>query len=108
MAEKLPITDSPWYWVLLFAVVSLGALLALSGKYGRRQSIIERKYQAREHIATQSSAARAGEQVPTVDYSTAEKPLIVVWPLAVLLTTVAVVAFAMLVRRKVASSSGTG
>jgi hypothetical protein len=48
--EKPPITDSPWFWALMFSVVALVALVAISGQYGKRQARLERQYQARERI----------------------------------------------------------
>ena len=45
-----PITDSPWFWVLVFSVVALIALGAISGQYGKRQARLERQYQARERV----------------------------------------------------------
>ncbi len=42
------ITDSPWLWLALFTAVGLAALLATGGKFGKRQSGIERRYQARD------------------------------------------------------------
>ena len=99
MADKPPITESPWYWALLFAVVSLAALAALSGKYGRRQAIIERKYQARQHVAGQDANA---SQPSTPTYSTADDPLIVVWPLAAFFGGMACVSLVMLARSRLA------
>ena len=92
-------TESPWYWALLFSLVSLAALAALDGKYGRRQSIIERKYQARQHIARQQVATTPGS---TPTYSTADDPLIVVWPLATLLGGLAAASLVMLFRSRLA------
>lgn len=51
MANKPPITDSPWLWFGLFSAVGLIALLATGGKYGHRQAILERKAQARQAVA---------------------------------------------------------
>jgi hypothetical protein len=48
MNSTPPITDSPWMWLALFSAVGLSALLATGGKFGKRQSGIERRYQARD------------------------------------------------------------
>ena len=99
VADKTPITESPWYWALLFAVVSLAALAALNGKYGRRQSVIERKYQARQYVAGQQASA---SRPTTPAYSTADDPLIVVWPLAAFFGGMACVSLVMLTRCRLA------
>ena len=51
-----PISDSAWFWALAFTLMALVALLALSGKYSRRQANIERVYQARERVAEKVTA----------------------------------------------------
>jgi hypothetical protein len=87
------ITDSPWYWVLLFSVVGLLALVLIGGQYGRRQARLDRQYQARERVMEDAvgDPSRRG-------YSTPEATLVPLWPLAVVLGGVAVVATAMLIR----------
>ena len=100
-----PVTDSPWFWVLLFALVGLLALVAMSPKYGRRQANIERQYQARERVAEKITAENnpaATERMDDVEarpyvVTTSEK-LIPIWPLSVLLALVSLVAAVMLVR----------
>ena len=93
MSERAPITDSPWYWVLLFSVVGLGAMAAIHVKYGRRQANLERQYQARERVQDDATV-----DPDRRDYSTPEATLIPIWPLAVVLGGVAAVAAAMLLR----------
>jgi hypothetical protein len=98
MMDRLPITDSPWYWVLLFSLVGLGAMALLDVKYGRRQANLERQYQTRER-ALENAVADPKRRT----YSQPQSTLIPLWPLAVLLGGAAVAAGAMLVR-----SSGRG
>jgi hypothetical protein len=93
MSQKSPITDSPWFWVLVFSLMGLVALVAISGQYGKRQSRLERQYQARERIA-----ADAVEDPQRREYSTPGDTLIAIWPLAVVLAGVAVFAIVMLSR----------
>jgi hypothetical protein len=102
-----PITDSPWFWVLAFSLMALLALavIGFSGKYGRRQSIEELKYQARSRVAEKLTA----ENNPDIDgridsldaqraYATPDSQLIPIWPLAVVLGLVSVIATGMLYR----------
>jgi hypothetical protein len=88
-----PITDSPWFWVLLFSLMGLVALAAISGQYGKRQARLERQYQARERIRDEA-VGDPGRR----DYSIADKTLIPIWPLAVPLGGVVVLAAVMLGR----------
>ena len=88
-----PITDSPWLWFALFTGVGLSALLATGGKFGKRQSGIERKYQARSGVAsgdvaidTDATGAKTVRRMPA--YSTPEKTVIPLWPLEILLAAV--------------------
>jgi hypothetical protein len=103
--ERSRLTDSPWYWVLVFSLMALAALAAISGKYGKRQAGIERQYQARERIAEKKAAennstgaSRIDDQETRRPFATPGEQLIPLWPLAVLLSLVAIVAATMLLR----------
>jgi hypothetical protein len=88
-----PLTDSPWFWVLVFAGMALAALLAIGPKYGGRQARLERQYQARERIDTRTNT----QELPQ-DYASADNTLIPLWPLAVILSAVVALAAVMLYR----------
>lgn len=51
--QQEPITDSPWFWLYLFATVALILLIVFQGKLSIRQANIERQHQARQ-LANQS------------------------------------------------------
>lgn len=51
--QQEPITDSPWFWLYLFATVALILLIVFQSKLDIRQANIERQHQARQ-IANQS------------------------------------------------------
>lgn len=102
-----PLTDSPWFWAVAFSLMGLVALAAVgfSGKYQKRQAKIELQYQARERVAEKLTAENksvAGERIDDLEvrrpFATPGNNLITLWPLAVLLGIVAVVAGAMLYR----------
>jgi hypothetical protein len=100
-----PITDSPWFWVLIFSLMALGALAAISGKYGRRQANIEQKYQARERIAEERAArnnpddgTRSDDRLGPRQFATPGDTFVPLWPLAAILVVVALVAAIMLYR----------
>lgn len=91
-------------WLALFSAVGLSALLATGGKFGKRQSGIERRYQARDwqardqqardqqarDVATESGTNSSAsedllkdlEPVAKPSYSTPSNTLIGLWPLA--------------------------
>lgn len=100
-----PITDSPWLWFALFSAVGLAALLATGGKFGKRQSNIERQYQARAAVASgrlQIRESGVGEKtaagVPA--YVTPQRPAIPVWPLEIILGLVCAASFGLLLRQR--------
>jgi hypothetical protein len=103
--QQSGITDSAWFWVLIFALMGLVALAAMSGKYSRRQANIERNYQARTRVAEQVAAENNSTEPDRMDhlevrreFATPDENLVPLWPLAVLLGLAAVVAGAMLYR----------
>jgi hypothetical protein len=100
---KSPITDSPWFWVLIFSCVGLIALGAISGQYGKRQARLERQYQARERVAEGAIGDGAVSDPARREYATPDDTLVPLWPLAVLLVGVAGASAYMLKR-----SSGSG
>jgi hypothetical protein len=103
--HRPPLTDSPWFWVLTFSVMALGALAAINGKYGSRQTVIERQYQARDRIGVlgevaNNSLEQAQHDRPTTrrDFASPDENLIPLWPLAALLVAIAAFAGFMLYR----------
>jgi hypothetical protein len=110
--EQSPVTDSPWFWVLIFSGMALAALLAIGPKYGGRQARLERQYQARERIAAERAsgnneveAARISHQAERRGFASADDTLIPLWPLVVVLSVVIVVAATMLIRGRPGSLS---
>jgi len=93
---RSPVTDSPWFWVLMFSGMALAALLAIGPKYGGRQARLERQYQARERIAERRDAnnetarVRTSDQAERRDFASAEETLVPLWPLALLLSVVVI------------------
>jgi hypothetical protein len=76
VAEERSATDSPWFWVCLFATAAVIGLAAIGPKYARRQAQIEREFQGR-----QRAAQNVQGQTPTVTLSTPEQTLIKLQPL---------------------------
>jgi hypothetical protein len=93
-AVERPITDSPWFWVYLFATAALIALALMGPKYAARQAQIEREFQGRQRAA-QSAAG----QEPSGEVSTAEKTLITLQPLFLTLAAITVASWIVFWRR---------
>jgi hypothetical protein len=107
-----PITDSPWFWVLAFSLMALLALVAIGGKYGRRQTRLELQYQARERIAERRAGANNPAATERTDDETSEREfaapgsnLIPLWPLAAILFITAALSAYMLRRGRLSPSA---
>jgi hypothetical protein len=104
-SERPPITDSPWLWAALFTGVGLAALLATGGKFGKRQSNIENKFQARSAVAAGSLEVEAETTGKTrtarsPQYSTPETQIIPIWPVEIVLGLICIVSIVMLLRQR--------
>jgi hypothetical protein len=75
-SETRPATDSPWFWVCMFATAALVALAAIGPKYTLRQAQIEREFQGR-----QRAAQNVQGQAPSGQLSTPQQTLITLRPL---------------------------
>lgn len=95
---RQPVSDSPWFWVLAFSLMALLATAVLGGKYGRRQAVLERQYQARERIAAGETGDAAVADAERRAYSMPGDTLIPLWPLALIMVAVAALAAIMLIR----------
>jgi hypothetical protein len=91
------LAENPWFWVALFGVGALAALLASTPKYGMRQGAIETKFQNRERAIqwqgeqVDSTAAIEQTRLPRLP---AERSLLIpLWP--VMLVIAGVVVFAI-------------
>jgi hypothetical protein len=109
MAEPArAITDSPWFWLCLFALAALVGLAAIGPKYAQRQAQIEREFQGR-----QRAAQSAQGESPSVPLSTPGETIIPLWPLFVALAVFIPIAWFLFWRRtstqdeKLVSGPGT-
>lgn len=75
--QQEPITDSPWFWLYLFATTALILLVVFRSKLDIRQAEIERQHQARE-LASQTLEAGqdAAPSDSPITVSTPENTLI--------------------------------
>jgi len=98
-----PLTDSPWFWVCMFATAALLGLTIAQPKYGRRQAQIEKQYQGREF----SVRGRAGTE-SNQPYSTPDDTLIGLGPLFWVFGIAVAIAWAAFWRQRFRQRSGAG
>src|SRR5690606_31854677 len=89
-----PLTDSPWFWVYLFATFALLTLFVMRPRVLERQAQIERKEQGRKRAIEQISG-----QTPQTPLSTPENTQITLAPLFLIMGLVWLVAAFMVWRR---------
>jgi len=91
-----PLTDSPWFWLYLFATAGLIGGALIQPKFNQRQAQIERQYQGRSRAEQQ----KAGQE-PTVEMSTPGQNEWNLRPLFAVLATGAVIGwFVFWLRRR--------
>ena len=64
-SRPVPLTDSPWFWLLLFATAALAALSVIGPKHLWRQARIERMQHGRD-VSRQSVGAPGQAQLEPV------------------------------------------
>jgi hypothetical protein len=95
--KSLPVTDSPWYWVLIFALAALVGIVTIGPKFERRQEIVETKFHGRELAQGRESL----EQPSTENAPSHAGPwdrIFTLNPLVAIVSTVALVALVVVVR----------
>ena len=83
--RRVPVTDSPWFWVMLFSAGGVVALMLIMPRYQPRQQRLEMQYRAREEIlrrqAAGEPAARETGQEGEAPPPTTSELIIPLWPL---------------------------
>ncbi|HEV3022630.1 MAG TPA: hypothetical protein VGX76_09180 [Pirellulales bacterium] len=54
-ARAKPLTDSPWFWLLLFGSMAMAMSVAVQPRFARRYERLERMHQARVQVALRSN-----------------------------------------------------
>jgi hypothetical protein len=96
---KPPIADSPLFWLLLFGLVALAALIVVGPRYARRQGQLQQKWEARQRSAREAAeqpgaATTADAETPPPANPPTLRPLFLV-----IMGFVAVVALGLLIQR---------
>jgi len=100
---RTPLTDSPWYWLYVFATAGLIALVIIGPKFSARQAQMERNYQGRQR----ANEHRVG-LTPDTPLSTSEHTYIRLWPLYVMLFALLAVGWIGVWWRRYHSSTRVG
>lgn len=101
---RQPITDSPWFWLLLFSAAGIVCLMLIAPQYRPRQRRLEMQYRAREEILRRQAegepaAREAGQEGDAAPPTTAEL-IIPLWPLMVACVFVLLLSTGMLWRAR--------
>jgi hypothetical protein len=94
--ERISVTDTPWFWAMLFSLAALAAIATVGPKFERREEAIETKFHARERglhreEATQGPAETDEKVAEVADSNAAQKPWSPVWTLEPLMAVIGVV-----------------
>ena len=101
--SRPPLTDSPWFWLYLFATAGLIGGALIQPKFNQRQTQIERQFQGRSRAEQQ----KAGQE-PSVEMSQPGKNDWNLRPLFAVLACVAIVGWIVFwLRRRKAIATGT-
>ena len=64
-SPRASLTDSAWFWVMLFSCMSLLAMQLIDWKYNQRQAQLERQFQGREWAAQHGAQVQMNPQSST-------------------------------------------
>jgi hypothetical protein len=102
------LTDSPWFWLVLFANAALVGIALIGPKYAKREAMLERRFEVRREISRQRATgvtapvdAATVDLAPEADPQAQDRPLLVpLGPLVALLATIDVAAVGVCVWRQ--------
>jgi hypothetical protein len=87
---SVSVTESPWFWTMLFSLAALAAVFTIGPKFERREAGIEQKFHARERALGREAfdkPAEDAEPSPTNSW----RPIFTLGPIAGTLMCIAVV-----------------
>jgi len=106
-----PLTDSPWFWAMLFSAAALVLLVVISSRYNARQQRLEMQFQGnqekyRRQLAGESSARETGAEGDAIPPAAGDL-IIPIWPVLAALAVVMLVANVMLRRGRMPGGRAT-
>lgn len=110
MTRPSRISDSPWFWGLVFSLMSLAGIGLISPKFDVRQRQVEGRFLGRERAAIERGRRAAG--LPPVDLADeamdrdamAPRRIVPLWTLAAAAAAAAAGSAAMLLRERSAGA----
>ena len=111
MSRSGRVADSPWFWGLVFSLMSLAGIGLIAPKFDVRQRQVEGRFLGRERAAIERSRRAAG--LPPVDLAdeamdrldAAPRRIVPLWTLAALASAAAAGSAVMLLRERSAGSA---
>ena len=105
------LSDSPWFWGLVFSIMALAGIGLISPKFDVRQRQVEGRFLGRERAAIERERRAAG--LPPVDLAdeamdrdaAAPRRIVPLWTLAAVAAAAAAGSAAMLLRERSASAA---
>jgi hypothetical protein len=100
--SRSPLSDSPWFWVMIFCAAGVVFLLVISPQYGKRQRRLEMQYYARQEIERRQVDGTPAVRPPGAEGSApppaAGELIITLWPLVTLFAAVFAISASILWR----------
>jgi hypothetical protein len=91
-----PITDSPWFWLVLFVAGALMAIVVIGPKHAYRQARLERMNDSREQIARNEAGELPEDDAPARELDARAARQFTLGPLAAVLALLLAVGAAAL------------
>ncbi|HEY2881086.1 MAG TPA: hypothetical protein VGJ15_01605 [Pirellulales bacterium] len=95
-APQPPITDSPWFWVMLFSLFGIAAVATIGPKFEQREQGLETNFHGHERAAGREAAPQVPDDAP--GELPHWEPIFTVYPIVAVLGITAVVSMIAMVR----------
>jgi hypothetical protein len=90
------VTESPWFWLMLFSLAGLAAVATIGPKFERREQSIETKFHARERGLGREGVEQADDATPA--QMPTWNPIFTLGPIVGILVVVALVSMFGVIR----------
>jgi hypothetical protein len=90
------VTESPWFWVMLFSLAGLAAVFTVGPKFERRETGIEQNFHARERVLGREAFDKPSDDA--APQPAPWRPIFTLGPIAAILICIAVIAMVGVLR----------
>jgi hypothetical protein len=94
--QGLSVSDTPWFWLMLFSLAALAAIATIGPKFERREQSIETKFHARERGLHREAVEQPADDAP--GELPEWNPIFTLGPIAAVIGVVAIVSLMGVVR----------